>query len=102
MDGHSTSDWYVYMIRTAGGRLYTGITTDVTRRWREHCASKAGAKFFRSDKAQALCLVEGGLNRSTAARREAALKKLTSAQKRLLVRCQGPVSIMPANNEETE
>ncbi|WP_339804388.1 GIY-YIG nuclease family protein [uncultured Marinobacter sp.] len=31
--------WYVYLIRTAGGSLYTGITTDVARRFSEHQAS---------------------------------------------------------------
>ncbi|MCW8193468.1 GIY-YIG nuclease family protein [Proteobacteria bacterium 005FR1] len=102
MGGHSTAGWYVYMIRTAGGRLYTGITTDVTRRWREHCAGKAGAKFFRSDRAEALCLVEGGLNRSTAAQREAQIKKLAPAQKWRLVRCQGPVALVPPAVEATK
>ena len=31
-------DWFVYMIRTARGALYTGITTDVERRFSEHQA----------------------------------------------------------------
>ncbi|MDQ7002028.1 MAG: GIY-YIG nuclease family protein [Ghiorsea sp.] len=38
--------WYLYMIRCKGNKLYTGITTDVTRRFGEHQAGK-GAKFLR-------------------------------------------------------
>jgi putative endonuclease len=93
MGRHSTAHWFVYMIRTVGGRLYTGITVDVARRWQEHCSGKAGAKFFRSDRPETLCLVEAGLTRSTASQREAAIKKLSPAQKRQLIRCQGPVGL---------
>lgn len=82
------------MIRTRRGRLYTGITVDVSRRWREHCSGKAGAKFFRSDKPAALCLVESGLTRSSSSRREATIKKLSPALKRQLIRCQGPTCII--------
>lgn len=99
-DAHSTPSWYVYMIRTGRGRLYTGITVDVALRWQEHCTGRAGAKFFRSDRPVALCLVERSLNRSTASRREAALKKLTAAQKRQLIRCQGPVAPWQAHRRE--
>ncbi len=35
--------WFLYLIRTADNRLYTGITTDVERRFRQHQAGK-GAK----------------------------------------------------------
>jgi predicted GIY-YIG superfamily endonuclease len=28
--------WHLYLVRTAGGRLYTGIATDVDRRLAEH------------------------------------------------------------------
>ena len=30
------SDWFVYIIRTGQGALYTGITRDVVRRFAEH------------------------------------------------------------------
>lgn len=97
-DKQSTPSWYVYMIRTQGGRLYTGITTDVARRWREHCAGKIGAKFFRSDRPADLCLVESGLTRSSSSQREAAIKKLSPAEKRLLIRCQGPTPVLADEN----
>lgn len=38
--------WFLYLIRTADNRLYTGITTDVPRRFRQHQAGK-GAKALR-------------------------------------------------------
>jgi putative endonuclease len=71
---------------------------DVTRRWAEHCSGKAGAKFFRSDQPAALCLVESGLNRSSASQREAAIKKLSPTQKRQLIRCQGPARLVGLND----
>ncbi|MDQ6983870.1 MAG: GIY-YIG nuclease family protein [Ghiorsea sp.] len=40
------STWYLYMIRCKGDVLYTGITTDISRRFAEHQAGK-GAKFLR-------------------------------------------------------
>ncbi|MFT5518588.1 MAG: putative endonuclease, partial [Oceanospirillaceae bacterium] len=37
--------WWVYMVQTQGGRLYTGITTDTKRRFKEHCdGGKLGAR----------------------------------------------------------
>jgi len=38
--------WYLYMVRCRGGNLYTGIATDVERRFAEHQADK-GAKYLR-------------------------------------------------------
>lgn len=32
------ADWHLYIIRTAGNTLYTGVTTDVNRRFTEHCS----------------------------------------------------------------
>lgn len=91
---HSTRGWFVYMIRTRRGSLYTGITVDLARRWQEHCEGKAGAKFFRSDPPSALCFAECWPDRGSASRREAAIKKLNARQKRLLVRCQGPLELV--------
>ncbi len=36
------SDWWVYMLRCADGTLYTGVTTDVLRRWNEHNGGPRG------------------------------------------------------------
>ena len=75
--------WWVYMVQTRAGRLYTGITTDIERRFGEHCdtGSVRQAKFFRTDPAHAVVYREAAANRSAASRREAAIKKLNRRQK---------------------
>ncbi|WP_028118058.1 GIY-YIG nuclease family protein [Ferrimonas senticii] len=40
------SNWSLYLIETANGQLYAGISTDVSRRFGEHQAN--GAKTARS------------------------------------------------------
>lgn len=86
MDSASTSPWWVYIVQTASGKLYTGITTDVERRFSEHQHDRRlGAKFFRSDKAEQVVYKEIAPSRSEASRREAAIKKLTRAAKLRLI-----------------
>ena len=77
--------WYVYMVRASDQTLYTGITTDPKRRLAEHQSGKAGAKYFRGRKAVEMVYLEQGYNRSTAASREAAIKKLSRAEKLALI-----------------
>lgn len=80
------SQWWVYMVRCRSGRLYTGITTDTDRRFREHCGEGGkGARFFRSDPPEALVYRESAVDRSAASRREAEIKKLPRARKLALV-----------------
>jgi putative endonuclease len=77
--------WWVYMIRTQGGQLYTGITTDIQRRWNEHLTGKGGARYFRANKPHSLAYVEQQPDRSCASKREAVLKRLPKAVKESLV-----------------
>lgn len=77
--------WLVYMIRSDDDQLYTGITTDIARRWREHSEGKTGARYFRGRKPQSLCLLEEHVDRSNASKREAAIKQLTRAAKEALL-----------------
>ena len=74
-------NWYVYMIRSSDNQLYTGITTDIQRRWREHSTGKAGARYFRGRKPGNLCLLENHPDRSSASKREAAIKQLSRRAK---------------------
>lgn len=78
-------NWWVYIIRTSDGQLYTGITTDIQRRWKEHSSGKGGARYFRARKPEYLCLIEPFPDRSSASKREAAIKKMPKAAKELLV-----------------
>ena len=75
------SEWFVYLIRATDNSLYTGITTDVVRRFGEHLSGRAGAKYFRGRSPAAVVFVEGGHDRSSASIREAQIKKLSRRQK---------------------
>ncbi|HSB96337.1 MAG TPA: GIY-YIG nuclease family protein [Spongiibacteraceae bacterium] len=86
MTAESSRQWVVYIIRTDDDLLYTGITTDLARRWQQHSQQRAGAKFFRGRKPAALVYVEKGHDRSSASRREAAIKQLARSAKELLLR----------------
>jgi putative endonuclease len=103
----NNNGWYVYIIRCDDDSLYTGITTNMVRRWCEHQQSKGqrseqckmmvpatlnisrdvfrksnrGAKFFRARKPIQLVYIESNHNRSSATRREAVIKRLSRAAK---------------------
>lgn len=86
------SCWWVYIIRSCSGKLYTGISTDPERRFKEHAGEAGaggqpgrGARFFRGDPPQAIVYREPAADRSTASRREAAIKKLSRQQKLVLI-----------------
>jgi putative endonuclease len=82
----SNPDWSVYIIRCDDGSLYTGVSTDVERRFREHLETPRGAKFFNGRKPLEVVYREAGHSRSSAARREAAIKKLNRDTKLRLIR----------------
>jgi len=77
-------NWYVYIIEASDSSYYTGITTDVARRWQQH-KNQQGAKFFLGRRPMQLLFVETGHNRSSASQREAAIKKLKRADKQKLL-----------------
>jgi putative endonuclease len=78
------SNWHVYMILCSDDSLYTGITTDVERRMRQHATGR-GAKYFRGRQVKELVYVEGGHDRSSASRREMSIKSLKRAEKEQLL-----------------
>ena len=77
-------NWQVYIILCSDNSLYTGITTDVERRFAQHHAG-SGAKYFRGRSPRRLVYLEGGHDRSSASRREVEIKRLRAADKRLLI-----------------
>ena len=77
-------NWQVYIILCTDNSLYTGITTDLERRFRQHADSQ-GAKYFRGRRPGEVVYLECGHTRSTASRREAAIKKLLRADKLRLI-----------------
>lgn len=78
--------WYLYIIETKKGKFYTGIATDVERRFLEHISGINGAKFFRSDPPNRLVYVEDCINRSDASIKESATKKLKRKEKEDLIK----------------
>lgn len=79
--------WFVYLVRAQNQALYCGISLDVQRRFAQHCAGK-GARFFFTSPAQAVVYVEKCVDKSTALRREWAIKRLPKAAKEQLVLAQ--------------
>ena len=66
--------YYVYIVRASDSSLYSGITTDLERRVREHNSEKVGSKYLRSKRPVTLVYSETQVNRSAALKREAELK----------------------------
>ena len=79
--------WWVYIVRCRDGSLYTGVTTDVTRRVRQHQAGRGGA-YTASHRPVRLAYTEAMRHRSSALRREAVLKRFTRARKLALIAAQ--------------
>ncbi|UOO87925.1 GIY-YIG nuclease family protein [Vitreoscilla massiliensis] len=75
--------WSMYLILCANGALYCGISNDVDKRWKAHCAGK-GAKFTRMHKPVALRVLYADLSESAARQSEYRTKQLSSQQKQLL------------------
>jgi len=76
--------WFLYIIHSSDGSLYTGITTDVARRLRQH-ADGMGAKYFRGRTPLHVVYTEGEHTRSSAARREIVVKRMSRAGKLALI-----------------
>jgi len=77
-------NWQVYIILCSDDSLYTGITTDLQRRFAQHAAGR-GAKYFRGRQPLQVVYCEDGHTRSTASRRELEIKELARAEKLLLI-----------------
>lgn len=76
--------YFVYILRCGDGSLYTGSTTDLSRRLAAH-RSGHGAKYTRGRLPLELAYWEEAPDWSAALRREAAVKRLTRSQKLALI-----------------
>ena len=77
--------YFVYILKCSDDTLYTGITTDVERRVDEHNNSDKGAKYTKNRRPVELIYSEKSEDRSSASKREYAIKKLTRNEKKALV-----------------
>lgn len=76
---------FVYIVECRDNSLYTGWTTDLEERIKTHNEG-TGAKYTRSRRPVKLVYFEEVENRSTALKREAAIKKLTREKKLKLIK----------------
>ena len=78
-------NWLVYIIEADDESLYTGITTDIERRFIQHKTGK-GAKYFYGRAPVKIVFLEDGHTRSSASKREAEIRRLPKHKKLLLVK----------------
>jgi putative endonuclease len=76
--------FYVYILLCLDGSFYTGYTKDLNERTKQH-ENGNGARYTKSHKPQKLAYVELFNSRSSAMKRERAIKKLTHQQKQELI-----------------
>lgn len=77
-------NWTVYILRCGDGTLYTGVTDDMDRRLAAHRAGR-GAKYTRGRGPLEPVYQETVPDKSSALRREIAIKRLTRAEKLALI-----------------
>lgn len=80
----SLCTWFVYILRCADGSLYTGITMDLIRRTPQHNAGTA-SRYTRTRRPVKLVYQECKRGQSSALKGEAAIKRLTRAQKLAMI-----------------
>lgn len=80
--------WSVYLLRCGDGSLYCGVTTDLARRIDQHSAGR-GARYTRGRGPLTLVYQETQPSSSLALKREAAIKRLTRADKEAMIRAGG-------------
>lgn len=81
------SDWHIYLIRCGNGNLYTGISTDVSRRFIHHQkGGKTGSKYLKGRGPLTLVFQKKVGSKSAALKVEIKVKKLSrSAKEKLIV-----------------
>lgn len=77
----------VYILRTSGNTLYTGITNNLEKRLNEHKNhTKRSSKYMRSFDSFKLVYTEEHKTKSDALKREVEIKKLTRKEKDSLIK----------------
>lgn len=81
MTAEDDQSWFLYLLECEGNSIYTGITTDVQRRYAAHVAG-VGAKYTRARKPVRLLGWMRFATKSEALKAEIATKRMTAQQKR--------------------
>lgn len=80
----STKAFFVYMLECGDHTYYIGSTSDVSKRLHQHNHTTAGAKYTKARRPVRVVYQEACATYALARSREAALKRLTRAQKSIL------------------
>ena len=85
MTTNSVDSWYVYLLQCSDGSFYTGVTTDLKRRVRQHNGEiVGGANYTRARRPVALAWYEACEDRSVAQQREYSVRRSPRREKQLL------------------
>ena len=76
--------FYCYILECSDGTFYTGWTTNPSRREKQHNAG-SGARYTRMRRPVKIVYVEEQVDKSTALKRELAIKKMPKEKKKLLM-----------------
>lgn len=76
--------YYVYILECSNKTLYTGITTNLARRFKEHQSGK-GSYYTRLNRPIMICYFEKHPNRSLATKREIQIKRWPRSKKLALI-----------------
>lgn len=86
------TNWFIYILKCSDNTFYTGITTNIQRRIKEHGVGK-GAKYTKGRAPFELVYQEKCLNRSSASKREYQIKNLSLDDKHKLINKIGSSSL---------
>ena len=81
-DKHS---WYVYILICSDDSYYTGVTTDMARRLKEHNSATSKTRYTRCRQPVTLGFMEGADSRSEALKKELCIKQLSRKNKGELI-----------------
>ena len=77
--------YFIYLIECSDKSIYTGITTDIERRLKEHSSGKGGS-YTRSKKVKKVLYTEEYPDRGSALKRESEIKSWTREKKLNLIK----------------
>ncbi len=94
--------WHLYLVRTAAGNLYTGVTTDVARRFSEHQAgAPKGARSLRGKGPLSLAYAAAVGDRSDALRLEWQVKRWSRQRKERLISGDASLPALSTGDKDT-
>jgi len=76
--------WYLYITKNRNGAFYTGVTTDVNRRFKEHLRGKGG-HYTSQNRPQRLLHTEEFPSKAEAEAREQQIKRWSRKKKQALI-----------------